>query len=150
MSNPLGVCFLYIMDTFCKYYFRHIPEFDILARVRLVRFLHVSELKVKSLRLAHLTRPSQILHQRHKLMMVPSVIVQLCKHKLWSKRKWENVSLLISELCMCCLFKAWKRYKILPWEYRLVQMSGRVLTQTARPRLNVPHNWFIYLCFKHN
>lgn len=54
---------------------RCIPEFDVLTRVRFVRFLHMRELKVKCLRLAHLTRPSQVLHQGYKLMMVPSVIV---------------------------------------------------------------------------
>lgn len=73
----MSLVFMYNVYTLCGYDLRCIPQFDVLTRVRFVWFLHVRELKVKSLRLAHLARPSQVLHQGYELMMVPSVIVQL-------------------------------------------------------------------------
>ena len=39
----------------------------------------MGELKVEGLRLGDLSWPSQVLHQRHKLMVVPTVIVEFWK-----------------------------------------------------------------------
>ena len=58
-----------------------VPELDVLACVGLVRLLNVSELKVKGLGLGDLPGSGQVFDQRHKLMMVPSVVVQLCGYK---------------------------------------------------------------------
>ena len=38
----------------------------------------MGELKVEGLRLGDLSRPGQVLHQGHKLMVVPTVIVEFC------------------------------------------------------------------------
>lgn len=53
-----------------------LPQLHILACVGLIRLLYVCEFKVKGMRLGDLSRPSQVLHQRHKLMVVPTVIVE--------------------------------------------------------------------------
>ena len=58
-----------------------VPELDVLAGVGLVWLLNMSELKVKGLGLGDLTGSGQVFDQRHKLMMVPSVVVQLCGYK---------------------------------------------------------------------
>ena len=54
-----------------------LPQFDVGTAVRLVGLLHVGEVKIKGLRLGHLPGTRQVLHQRHELMVVTSVVVEL-------------------------------------------------------------------------
>ncbi len=59
------------------------------------------ELKVKCLWLCELPWPSQVFHKRHKLVVVPSVVVQLWKTQPVSTRQLQWSSLLQTSLIQC-------------------------------------------------
>lgn len=55
------------------------PQLYVLPCVRLIWLFHVGELKVEGLGLSDLSGPSQVLHQGHKLMVIPAVIIEFWK-----------------------------------------------------------------------
>ena len=54
-----------------------LPQFDIGPCVGLIRLLHVDKLEVVVGVLEEVTRPRQFLDQGEKVMMIPTVVVQL-------------------------------------------------------------------------
>lgn len=60
----------------------NLPELHILPSVGLIRLLHVGEFKVEGLRLGNFSRPGQVLHQGHKFMVVPTVVVEFWRESI--------------------------------------------------------------------
>ena len=61
---------------------KEVPELHILPCIGLIRLLHMGEFKVEGLRLGNFSRPGQVLHQGHKFMVVPAVVVEFWRESI--------------------------------------------------------------------
>lgn len=59
-----------------------LPQLHVLPCVGLIRLLHMGEFKVEGLWLRNFSGPSQILHQGHKLMVVPTIVVEFWRESI--------------------------------------------------------------------